>query len=205
MSGNGHHPDSLANHTPYYRAQFERGLQYQDFVYELLHHHGITTVSYSSGLYQRRYGENKARIEIKYNSKFREHGELWIEYAEKSNPQNPHFVDSGISLDSWWFVIGDYETVYFFSTNILRLALDKYLKEKKVQRIKTKTSHAYLLPVALADLIADRVFRPNCDARMQALREADRINAPEARRLQAEMLRAIERDARQGDLPFAEE
>lgn len=55
--------------TPYYKKQLERGIQYQDFVYEILARNGIMTVAYGSRLWQLRHGENKARIEIKFDDR----------------------------------------------------------------------------------------------------------------------------------------
>ena len=58
-------------------------MQYQDFVYELLHKHGLSTVSYGSKLFQQLRGENKAQIEIKLDSKFRRRGKAWHSVRRK--------------------------------------------------------------------------------------------------------------------------
>lgn len=59
----------MKRQTEYYTKQLERGQLYQDFVYEILHRHGISTVAYGSRLFQRHLGENKAQIEIKFDDK----------------------------------------------------------------------------------------------------------------------------------------
>jgi len=85
--------------------------------------------------------------EIKRDGKFRETGNLYIETAEKSNPDNPAYAASGIYRqdNSWLFVIGDEKTIYIFSTKYLRLL------EKRYQRKQKPTSIGFLMPIEEAD------------------------------------------------------
>jgi hypothetical protein len=114
----------MAKMTEYYKTQLERGQVFQDFCYEILSRNGINTVGYGSKLFQQRFGENKAGIEIKYDDKFKTSGNLWIEIAEKSNPQNAEYVESGIYRDCTEYLIGDYNTIFRLATNVLRRVVE---------------------------------------------------------------------------------
>ena len=85
--------------------------------------------------------------EIKRDGNFRKTGNLYIETAEKSHPDNKNYVPSGIFRkdNSWLFVIGDEETLYIFATKYLQRLSDRY---KEV--IKT-TSIGRLMPIAEAE------------------------------------------------------
>ena len=80
----------------YYKEKLEQGLQFQDFVSELIYKEGFPLVSYVSSLYQRWRGENIIGIEIKFDGRFRETGKLYIQTAEKSNPMKLRYYPSGI-------------------------------------------------------------------------------------------------------------
>jgi len=130
--------------TPYYEHCNEKGLQYQDFVMDvLIKEIGISLSNYSSKKYQYNVGENKQGIEIKYDDKHKETGNIYIEVAEKTNKNNPNYVDSGImrSDNTWLYLIGDYSTIYVFSKKQLCLIGNT----KKIFEIKGGTSKGYLL------------------------------------------------------------
>ena len=134
--------------TDEYKDKLERGLQYQDFVTEKLYEKGILTITYASKKYQIKYGENKAGIEIKFDDKCKRTGNLYIEISEKSNKNNPYFVDSGIYRDdnTWLFIIGDYSNIYILS----KIQLQKVHREKKFIEINNETSNGFLLPISYA-------------------------------------------------------
>ena len=144
--------------TPEYLECLEAGLSYQDFVIDRLYEVGIPLISYSSKKYQTLIGENKAGIEIKFDRKFRETGNFYIETAEKSNARNIDYVPSGIfrSDNTWLYIIGDYQTIYVFSKEQLKKCKDKY------RQVETPTSRGFLIPVdeALEFLVIRQI---NCD------------------------------------------
>lgn len=72
--------------TEEYKEKFEAGIQYQDWVVEKLYDAGLPIISYSSKKYQNLIGENKAGLEIKFDRNWVKTGNLYIEIAEKSNP-----------------------------------------------------------------------------------------------------------------------
>ena len=59
---------------------------------------GIILKCYSSKKYQNAKGESSAGMEIKFDDKRKNTGNLYIEYAEKSNPSNKSCIPSGIEL-----------------------------------------------------------------------------------------------------------
>lgn len=141
--------------TEYYQQQLQVGLEYQDFVCEiLLKEFGFPIITYASKKYQYTKGENKQGIEIKYQSKMKEYGNLYIETSEKSREDLSEYTKSGIYRDDkcWLFLTGDYEILYIFSTRHLRFVHhQKRYKETEPKNIKT--SKGFLLPLADADRI----------------------------------------------------
>jgi len=131
--------------TPYYKEKLEQGLTYQDFVIHELYNIGLPVVNYGSREYQRMFGENKAGIEIKYDTRFRETGNFYIEVAEKTNPKNPFFVPSGIyrNDNSWLYLIGDYQSIFIFS----KLQLQKVHQSKQYTEKEIATSKGFVIPV----------------------------------------------------------
>jgi hypothetical protein len=105
----------------YYTQQLNDGLEYQDFICDLLYRLGIPLLSYSSKKYQIEKGENKAGFEIKYDKQFAKTTNLWIECYERVIPDKP-YVPSGIFRDDWtWlYVIGDYRMIFVFPKKTLR-------------------------------------------------------------------------------------
>lgn len=136
------------NYKEYYQKKLEQGIEYQDFVVERLYDVGLPIISYGSKKYQHLIGENKAGFEIKYDTKFKETGNFYIETDEKSHPDNPRYVRSGVyrNDNTWLYIIGDYYNIYIFGKIQLQF-LDESGKFRKVQ---TDTSIGYLLDLKRA-------------------------------------------------------
>ena len=136
----------------YYQKQLEVGLQFQDVVTRELYMRGIVVVGYASKRFQVEHGENMLGAEIKRDGEFRSTGNLYIEVAEKSHPDNPRYVPSGIMREdnSWLFVIGDEKTVWVFSTKYLRM-MTVEARQSRYRRVEKTTSIGYLLPVSDAE------------------------------------------------------
>lgn len=131
--------------TENYKKMLEKGLEYQDFITDIfLSEIGISISTYSSRKYQFSIGENKQGIEIKFDDRYKDTGNLYIEIAEKSNPDNYQYVPSGIyrNDNTWLYVIGNYEEVFIFSKKQLLM-----LNEKNIFRqVQTPTSIGFLIP-----------------------------------------------------------
>ena len=80
------------SHNGYYVKKLEEGLEFQDVATTALYQRGIVVVAYSSRRWQDERGENMLGAEIKRDGKFRQTGNLYIETAEKSHPDNPVYV-----------------------------------------------------------------------------------------------------------------
>jgi len=131
--------------TPYYKEKLEQGLYFQDYVCELLYENGIPIISYSSKEFQNMIGENKAGIEIKNDTNYQKTGNLYIEIAEKSNPENKEFVPSGIyrNDNTWLYLIGDKDKIFILSKKQLQILH----KSKKFKEVGIPTSRGFLLPI----------------------------------------------------------
>lgn len=140
--------------TNYYKESLEKGLNYQDFVVEQLYNIGLPIISYSSKKYQHLIGENKCGFEIKLDDNYRTTGNLYIEIAEKSNPNNKNFVPSGIyrTDNTWLYIIGDYNKIFIFDKRRLKKIYERKQYEKfRGRYVETATSQAFLIPVKIAE------------------------------------------------------
>lgn len=142
----------------YYKDQLEDGLQFQDFVFDVLYEYGIPLISYSSKKYQVEKGENKAGIEIKYDKQFIKTGNFWIELYEKSHPSKKKWIASGILRDdnTWLYLIGNYDVFYIFPKKYLKLISNQF----HILVNKRKTSKGFLLDIKRADTIAAKIIKP---------------------------------------------
>ena len=142
----------VMNYDSYYKDKLEQGLEYQDFVADVLYEIGLPIFNYNSKKYQIAKGENKLGIEIKFDNMFSNTGNFWIEVQEKSNPNNTHYVDSGIFRhdNTWLYVIGNYEVIYIFA----KKHLQEFSRKSIIIENSTKTSRGFLLNKTDADRLS---------------------------------------------------
>ncbi len=145
------------NNKAYYEKKLKQGLEFEDFVGEVLHKIGIVTMPFASKLFQQTRGENRLGAEIKNDEKYRQTGNLYIETAEKSHPDNPSYVPSGIARQdsTWLYIIGDRSCFWIFSHTMLR-GLAQMCYETRT----TPTSRGFLLPIKDADRYAAKKIEP---------------------------------------------
>lgn len=143
----------------YYEDKLKQGQEFEDFVGVVLYSVGIVTMPFTSQLFQRERGENMLGAEIKNDERFRETGHLYIETAEKSHPNNPQYVPSGIAREdnTWLYIIGDRSTLWIFSKTMLR-GLARSMTDYK--NVETPTSRGWLLPLKDADRYAAKKVEP---------------------------------------------
>lgn len=117
----------------YYSEQLQKGLEYQDFVIDQLCKHGIFIGSYSSRKYQNEKGESASGIEIKYDGRIKDTGNVYIEVMEKSDASKENFTQSGIFRkdNTWLYLIGNYEEAYLFSKHQLQRVYMGNVQAKK--------------------------------------------------------------------------
>jgi len=137
----------LEYNNGYYAKKLEQGLEFQDVVTRALYRRGIVVIGHASRRFQNSHGENMLGAEIKRDGKFRETGNLYIETSEKSHPDNPTYVPSGIyrADNSWLYVIGDEKEIWIFSVKYLRLL------SKRFHVVEKPTSIGFLLPIEEAN------------------------------------------------------
>ena len=141
--------------TDYYKTKFEQGLEYQDFVCDQLRiREGWFVGCYSSRKYQQEKGESVCGLEIKYDMRLSETGNVYIEVAEKSRPELPEYTASGVFRkdNTWLYLIGDYHQAFVFGKTLMRnLYLNKDQKKALgcVDR-QTPTSKGFTIPIKSA-------------------------------------------------------
>jgi len=108
--------------------------------------------------YQYTKGESKSGVEIKLDRRFKDTGNLYIEYGEK-RPEAINFMPSGIERNdnSWLYCIGNYEILYILSKKWLKELRED--TESELRHITTATSKGFLLPKYLADEKAVNIIR----------------------------------------------
>ena len=147
--------------TEYYKEKLQQGLEFQDFVTNILIKElGIALSTYNSKKYQLK-GENKQGIEIKFDNKHKETGNVYIEISEKSNPDNVAFVESGIYRDdnTWLYVIGNYKILYIFSKKFLK----KLHETGKCREVAIPTSKGFLLTMDQVKKYCIKILYPNTE------------------------------------------
>ena len=133
-----------------YSADLQRGLEYQDYVFDQIRAMDgmpIFLGAYSSLKYQCGKGESPSGIEVKYDAKFRETGNLFIETAEKSYSYQASFHPSGVMSEdnSWLYLIGDYDEAFIFAKNLLCafcVPNNPYVKYREIA-----TAQGYIFPI----------------------------------------------------------
>ncbi len=156
------------SHDPVYPdskdpKSYQSGLEFQDFVVDLLREQlGIVITNYQSQRFQFGVGENKQGIEIKLDRDILRTNNVSIEIAEKTRAGNPDYVPSGIyrNDNSWLYIQGNWDIVFIFSKNILRLL-------QKSRRYKINilpTLKSFLFPINDAKTYAAKVLELNTDA-----------------------------------------
>jgi len=133
-----------------YTTDLQRGLEYQDFVFDqlrMIDGMPIFLGAYSSVKYQCGKGESPSGLEIKYDAKFRQTGNLFIETAEKSYAEQTSFHPSGAMSEdnTWLYLIGDYQEAYIFAKNLLKALC---VPENKAVTFKEiPTAQGYIFPL----------------------------------------------------------
>lgn len=140
--------------TNYYQQCLGDGEEFQDHVIQkMLFLHGRPICQFSSRRYQMDKGESSNGFEIKLDRMFRRTDHLYIEVAEKSHPDNPEFVPSGIfrpdNTRTW--LIGDREGVFEISKTFLMTIYKDFVgKNERFRKVDNPTSQGFLVPVSFA-------------------------------------------------------
>ena len=137
--------------TEYYKQQLADGKAFEQYVkQQLAEKRQMHLDIIDSKEEQITIGETRQGYEIKYDKRYKNTGNLYIETKEKSNPANPNYVASGIfrqdNTHTW--IIGDYKQVYMFKKQTL---VEVYEEKQYLRYVTTATSHGFLLNQRLID------------------------------------------------------
>jgi len=151
----------VSDYAAYREDRMRVGEEYQDFVVDLMFKKlGWPIMQHVSAKRQLRVGESASRVEIKFQERYRETGNLWIETAEKARPRPGEYAPSGITErthdNAIFLVTGDYTTVFLFAKSHLNKLAES--KQYTVLENRTKTSMGFLLPDRHAWFLADFVW-----------------------------------------------
>ena len=143
---------TTTGHGTYYDTQLACAHEYQDWVCrEFARRLCLVLSPTCSRKYQYEAGETWQGAEIKFDKNFHKTGNLFLEVAEKTHPDNPQYVPSGIFRqdNTWLYVIGDYRTVFIFDKKWLQ----RVHQSRKVETfaIGRGTSKGFLLDATWQD------------------------------------------------------
>lgn len=144
--------------TPEYKANKDKGDKFEQFVIEAWpKRYSGRTLTLIEGKKKQLRGETEQCIEIKFDDKIYKYcrsGRLYIETAEKSNPDNPKYVQSGIYRkdNTTIYLIGDCTIWFLFSKQKLQW-LDKLDPPFLYRPKPTPTSKGFCIPIRNAKIL----------------------------------------------------
>ena len=134
-------------------AQSEAGMLYQDLVVDAFDKElRIPIQTYDSQYRQYAIGESRQGIEVKFDMRFVETGNLYVETAEKREPRHGQYHPSGIYRrdNSWLYVIGDERFIFVFTRCELLRLHQAGEGGRRFKHVETDTSKGFLLPESSA-------------------------------------------------------
>lgn len=138
---------------------FEEGIEFQRFVSDLfLKEFGFAIRYYVKCEDQYTKGESREGIEVKFDQRILETGNVSIEVAEKTKADRKIWTPSGILRrdNTWLYVQGNYDIVFLFKKATLVELYEVKYKSKVWE--PTPTIRTFLLPLPEAKKYAHSVF-----------------------------------------------
>lgn len=110
-----------------YNTQLQIGKEFEDFAMYQLYKMGIPISMFTSQKYQH-IGESLAGVEIKFDGKMADTGNLYFETHEKTRADMKGWTQSGILRkdNTWLFCIGDYSKLYLIGKKQLVIIYERY-------------------------------------------------------------------------------
>ena len=143
--------------TDSYIQHYKQGVEYENFIEDLfLERLHIKLFFYKSKHFQNKVGETHQGIEVKFDDRIKETGNIYFEYEEACKTSG--CIPSGVFKqdNSWLYVIGDYSTIYVFSKNRL---INFLTNSKDVRKVEAQSSKGYLVKKELAETIAEKIIK----------------------------------------------
>ena len=142
-----------------YTDNLELAKEFEDFASDILWREWHWPIRvYSSAKWQIGKGENLSGVEIKLDQRFRETGNLFIEYSERSDVCYS-FKDSGINGKGHMCLIGDEEGFWLFGFSTLKNMDKRY----HFPHVEISTAKGFLVPLAIANEWAIRTYGDCCE------------------------------------------
>ena len=142
-----------------YLEELQEAEAYQDFLMVELSKHGLFIQCFGSRYYQYNCGESIQGIEIKHDKKCEKTGNLYIEVAERRDPDKTDYVPGGIMRDdnTWLYIVGTDRTAFAMSKLHLRNIYDEAKAReaqgrsmKGIRLVETPTSKGMLVRLDVA-------------------------------------------------------
>lgn len=135
------------------------GAEFQDYIADCLFERGIIIQYYSSKKYQNEFGEGRTGIEVKHDSKWKETGNVVIEYAKEVRPKGSDVWEDTTLFkhDIWLYIIGNREKAWALPVKKLRKLRfdDRVTKVIKHNEGNNDTKVKLMkLPIEIAEHIA---------------------------------------------------
>jgi hypothetical protein len=132
--------------SDYYAEQLALAEAWERYIVARLRREGIPAERHDTKDSQIRYGDMRIgpdHVELKYDQKFVETGNLFIEVAEKRRAEQAQWMPSGIYASSLarWYGVGDHRDWFLFE----RVALRDVARPERIITIKRATSQGFLL------------------------------------------------------------
>ena len=144
--------------SPYYIQNLEGAHKYEVYIENLFKKHGID-IGLFYGKDDQYSGESKLGVEIKYDKKLHETGNVYIEYQERMTADQ-EWVNSGIHKEdnTKLFLIGDYDKFFIFpksELNKLQENLSSFASYGVMPKGNNhKTSKGFIIPGSFAKEIS---------------------------------------------------
>jgi hypothetical protein len=138
----------------YYDDKLKEGLEFENFLKDVFFDELAINLDFTGKDNQNQVGETLQGIEVKFDNRYKETRNLYIEVAEKTNPNNPNYVKSGVFRDdnTWLYAIGNYERIFIFAKKTLIQIKDKF------PAVVTETSMGFLIPDKDAEFYCAKVI-----------------------------------------------
>jgi hypothetical protein len=146
--------------TDYFTKQLEDAFLFENYIAQLLKdRYKLEIGAFMDAKGQYDLGENALGIEIKNDKLLHKTGNLYIEYQEKSHPENTTFVNSGILKkdNTRFFLIGTADRFYILKKSRLLQLYKEVVNGQhrdKIRLVSIATSKGMLLPL--------RYFKNDC-------------------------------------------
>lgn len=135
------------------------GKAFEEAASYYLHSQGFPLRPLLTAKGQWEHGENLAHVEIKFDQKVEETGNLFIETRERRDSSGKsHWREAGIydQHNPWFYLIGDSKKLWLLNVRELRRLFESL--NPKCTSKQTATAEGFIIPKIFVDQIAIKTF-----------------------------------------------